>query len=325
MVEAIHVDWEPKAAIEGMMQLSPMAELAYRRILDMIYITGDKLIDDDKKLAWSTKAGRHWKAAKEELLGGDEPKIYIENGLIRNRKCTKKLHEIERFIAQKSEAGKASAKKRKSLKDKETASTGVAPPVETETPTEPPTAEQPTYQPTNKEEEKGTSYPKENKPDEDSTVRNDRTVTPPESDATLIAASLALRKIVDQIPTAPPEDLLDIPGFLRRTEGSSVAAAPEPSLEEMFDQFWAAYPKRVGRGQAEPKFKAALKKTTFPELMAGVRRYAKACETKEAQYIAHAATWLNGKRWLDEPDKEPPRGKQDVMGAFDKLREKVKA
>ena len=47
-ISDIHVDWEPRAALVAMEQLRPMEELAYRRILDLIYVHGNRLIDDDR-------------------------------------------------------------------------------------------------------------------------------------------------------------------------------------------------------------------------------------------------------------------------------------
>ncbi len=123
--KAIFITWEPKAALDGMMQLDPWEELAYRRILDLIYVSGNKLVDDDKKLAWMTKTGNRWKRIRKTLFGGDEPKLYSADGYVRNKKCDEKLEKIDAKIEEKSKAGKASAKKRKQLKDKETGATGV--------------------------------------------------------------------------------------------------------------------------------------------------------------------------------------------------------
>lgn len=164
------------------------------------------------------------------------------------------------------------------------------------------TTEPETEPETDREEEKGTSYPKENEP----------TIISSPSDE-------------DEEIKPEPEDLLDIPDFLKRkSKGTSIAVIPEPSLGEMFDEFWAAYPRRIGKAPAKGKFKDALKKASFKEIMAGVHRYAAATAETEAKFIIYPERWLKKQRWLDEPDKAAPRGKQDVMGAFDKLREQVR-
>lgn len=104
----------PKDALDGMQTLSPWEELAYRRILDLIYVTDNNLHNDDTRLAWMTKTGREWKKVKAGLL--KQNKIYIDDGFIRNNKCNNTLIEVRDFIAQKSHAGTASATKRRNRK-----------------------------------------------------------------------------------------------------------------------------------------------------------------------------------------------------------------
>jgi hypothetical protein len=100
-----------------------MEELAYRRILDLIVVTGDRLRDDDRALAWVTKAGRAWNRVKARLL--ELGKITVEDGFVRNRRATEECSQSLCFIAQRSAAGHASAERRKSLKNKDRASPAV--------------------------------------------------------------------------------------------------------------------------------------------------------------------------------------------------------
>lgn len=69
-----------------------------------------------------------------------------------------------------------------------------------------------------------------------------------------------------------------------------------------FDRFWQAYPRKVAKAAARPVFERILSKgrVTADELVAGAERYAIATAGKDAEHIAHAATWLNGERWTDE-------------------------
>lgn len=73
-----------------------------------------------------------------------------------------------------------------------------------------------------------------------------------------------------------------------------------------FDEWWQAYPKKVGKGQARTAYKAATKKATVPELLAGAIDYA-ATPGLDPQYTANPATWLNGERWADEKQTGGPR------------------
>ena len=137
----IWIKWWPKDALDGTMTLAPMEELAYRRILDLIYSTGDNLPDDDKRLAWMTKTGSKWPAIKKTLISLD--KIAVVDGQISNAKCRDILRETDQLFAQKSEAGTASAAKRKSLKTQKSRPTGVG----TNNPTDVPTHQNPDISP----------------------------------------------------------------------------------------------------------------------------------------------------------------------------------
>lgn len=68
-----------------------------------------------------------------------------------------------------------------------------------------------------------------------------------------------------------------------------------------FESWYPIYPRHVGRGAAERAFLKALPLASVETLIAGARAYAEECAGKEAQYVAHPSTWLNGKRWLDAP------------------------
>ncbi|WP_404943622.1 hypothetical protein R1Y13_13520 [Pseudomonas sp. NY8938] len=80
----------------------------------------------------------------------------------------------------------------------------------------------------------------------------------------------------------------------------SVADAPELVA---FDRFWALYPRKVGKAGAEKVWKK-LKVTAdlFDRMAASLAAWAVSTDwTKDGgQYIPHASTWLNGKRWEDE-------------------------
>lgn len=235
--KVIHVDWEPRAAILAMEQMKPLEELAYRRILDLIYIYGNKLLDDDKELARMTKTFNRWPTIKERLLNLHHC-IYLKDGFLKNKKCDEKCAAIERYIAQKSVAGKASAEKRKANKNKGVGSTGVG--------TATPTADQHTHLPI---------YPKKKE------------------------------------------------GYLT------------VSQESQFDDWWSIFPKKVGKGAAERKFKIALKITDFETLKAGAVRYAREASDKEPQFIVSPARWLHEKRWLDEPERKPHGNQHRGNGA----------
>ena len=80
------------------------------------------------------------------------------------------------------------------------------------------------------------------------------------------------------------------------------AETPQSILSN-FDEFWERYPRKVGKGQARTKYKAALKIATHDEIMFGLSQQLPALESKEKQFQPHASTWLHGERWEDEPEQ----------------------
>ena len=68
----------------------------------------------------------------------------------------------------------------------------------------------------------------------------------------------------------------------------------------LFEDFWALYPKRVGKGQARKAFASAIKKATWEELRAGLQAYVDSQVGVDPKFIRHPSTWLSGEGWLDE-------------------------
>lgn len=86
---------------------------------------------------------------------------------------------------------------------------------------------------------------------------------------------------------------------VRVTQSHPIPSHPNP-IPDAFATWYAAYPKKVGKGAAERAFKAALKKTDLDTLIAGRDRYIAATRDTDPKFIANPATWLNGERWADE-------------------------
>ena len=80
--------------------------------------------------------------------------------------------------------------------------------------------------------------------------------------------------------------------------------------DDAFDRFWAAYPRKVGKGAAEKAWSKIQGVSSLLTRMLEAIEQAKRTPqwTKDAgQFIPHPATWLNQKRWEDEP--EAPHGR----------------
>jgi hypothetical protein len=86
------------------------------------------------------------------------------------------------------------------------------------------------------------------------------------------------------------------------TKNSKELSKNPPVVPHAFDEFWTAYPRKIGKGQARKAWVKAAK-TTEPSVLIGAAvAFRQWCEREqtEQQFIPHASTWLNGERWLDE-------------------------
>lgn len=83
-------------------------------------------------------------------------------------------------------------------------------------------------------------------------------------------------------------------------------AANRSTGDAGFDEFYATYPKRVGRGRALTAWTKAVKKAPPAEIIAGAARYAVERAGQDPGFTAHPASWLNADRWLDEPSGAKP-------------------
>lgn len=73
-----------------------------------------------------------------------------------------------------------------------------------------------------------------------------------------------------------------------------------------FEQFWNAYPKKVGKGAAETSWSRAKINGELTAVLTAldVQKRSEQWQKDSGQYIPNPATWLNQKRWLDgEPGK----------------------
>lgn len=95
----------------------------------------------------------------------------------------------------------------------------------------------------------------------------------------------SLRSALVGLVGLPPQNALALAGTF----------GPDP-----FDEFWAAYPLKRDKEAARRAFGRVLKQrlATFPEIMAGVRRY---LDESPGAYTKHPATWLNAGSWANAP------------------------
>lgn len=87
---------------------------------------------------------------------------------------------------------------------------------------------------------------------------------------------------------------------------------PETTGNTLFDRFWAAYPRKVGKPKAQTAFaRLRITKREIDRMLAAIECQSKVYgwdRRENWKYIPHPATWLNQRRWEDEivgADTEP--------------------
>lgn len=92
----------------------------------------------------------------------------------------------------------------------------------------------------------------------------------------------------------------------KRREDSKPPISPDGG----FDQFWLAYPKKVGKGAAEKAFAKARLNGRLPEVLKSieVQKRSEQWQKDGGQFIPNPATWLNQKRW---EDGDPAKAEKD--------------
>ncbi len=76
-----------------------------------------------------------------------------------------------------------------------------------------------------------------------------------------------------------------------------------PTKNDLFDQFWSIYPKKVGKVVAISTFKKIKPdKSLLKEIIEGVKKYKQTDQWKKdnGAYIPNPSTFLNQRRWEDE-------------------------
>lgn len=78
---------------------------------------------------------------------------------------------------------------------------------------------------------------------------------------------------------------------------------PTPTGDPLFDEFWAAYPKKCSKPEAIRAFaKVHMTRELLDIILADIRVKVKTCQWQKLNglYIPHPASYLNNRRWEDE-------------------------
>jgi hypothetical protein len=88
-------------------------------------------------------------------------------------------------------------------------------------------------------------------------------------------------------------------------EGSAVASGD-------FARFWEAYPKRIGKGEAQKAWEKH--RPPLEAVLTALDRQRAWLGREGGKYIPNPATWLNQGRWEDDPPTGDPHTRRNVAG-----------
>ena len=96
--------------------------------------------------------------------------------------------------------------------------------------------------------------------------------------------------------------------FGNQATATATATATDKAKETPigFDRFWQAYPRKVGKPAAQRAWNREVKVVEIGILMAGLNGWRCSEQWKNQQFIPYPATFLNQRRWEDEPPEIVP-------------------
>lgn len=99
------------------------------------------------------------------------------------------------------------------------------------------------------------------------------------------------------------------PSRNRQSAPAKSSKAAKPTA--LFERFWVVYPRKSAKADAEKAFaKLGVDEAMLVVLLEAIAKQSAWPEWREdgGKFIPHPATWLNGKRWLDEPAPKQAAG-----------------
>jgi hypothetical protein len=139
---------------------------------------------------------------------------------------------------------------------------------------------------------------------------SDGGVSTPENPQSRVEESRVEESRVEESTICAPDDAQEDTHDAPMNKPSSKSGPRSPfksrRQEQLFDEFWAEYPKKRSKGQAEKTWvKLKPDEQLFEAIMTGLKRAKTSVDWAKngGQYIPYPSTWLNAKGWEDEHDE----------------------
>jgi len=114
----------------------------------------------------------------------------------------------------------------------------------------------------------------------------------------------------------------------KNTNSTSLSASEDNKITaSLFDKFWELYPGRGSKGDAKTKWiticnRPPKEKPTWPQIKKAILSQKKSEQWQDPKFIPHASTWLNKRKWMDDPkelikyDRKKDASKSKVITGF---------
>ena len=98
-------------------------------------------------------------------------------------------------------------------------------------------------------------------------------------------------------------------------------STPEVVAFPGFVLFWKQYPKRVGKGEAEKSWRKGNCESNTEKILDAIGKQHEFLMRDGGKFVPNPATWLNQKRWEDDPPaasmlSDKTRGNQESLRRF---------
>lgn len=88
--------------------------------------------------------------------------------------------------------------------------------------------------------------------------------------------------------------------FPSRPVPSTTKNTPSAAADDAFNEWWALYPRKVGKSEARKVWAKAVKAASEQAVLDGLKRQLPDLKASEERFRPHPATWLRQGRWEDE-------------------------
>lgn len=78
------------------------------------------------------------------------------------------------------------------------------------------------------------------------------------------------------------------------------------NIDEVFDEFWKHYPRKINKAAAKQSFATALTKEKSSVIIKGAKEYSESVKPDDLKFVPYPRTWLRQERWSEKPEIEIP-------------------